>query len=44
MEKLFTDLLKIGTAIGIVYLFSWAAGVDPDSIVGWVALGMAATR
>ncbi len=44
MEKLFTDLVNIGIAIGVVYLFSWVMGVDPDSIVGWVALGMAATR
>jgi hypothetical protein len=44
MEKLFTDLVNIGIAIVVVYLIAWALNTDPNLVVGWAALGMAATR
>jgi hypothetical protein len=44
MEKLFTDLVNIGIAIVVVYLIAWALNTDPNLVVGWVALGIAATR
>jgi hypothetical protein len=38
------DLVSIGIAIGVVYLFAWLLNMDPNITVGWVALGIAATR
>lgn len=46
MEKfllgLLTGLINVAIAIGVVYLASWLTGQPVDSLVGWVALGMAA--
>jgi hypothetical protein len=44
MEKLFTDLVNIGIAVGVVWFIAWALNTDPNLVVGWAALGMAATR
>jgi hypothetical protein len=46
MEKFLINvasgLINVGIAIGVVYLLGWLLNQDVDSIVGWVALGMAA--
>ena len=46
MEKflinIVSGLINVGIAIGVVYLASWLMGQPVDSLVGWVALGMAA--
>lgn len=47
MEKFLLDLLtglvSVGIAIGVVYAMGWLTGQDVNDIVGWAALGMAAT-
>lgn len=31
-------------AVGVVYILAWLVGEPADQVVGWVALGLAATR
>jgi hypothetical protein len=44
MEKLLNDLVSIGIAVGVVWFIAWVLNADPNMVVGWAALGMAATR
>jgi hypothetical protein len=41
--NLIYGLINVAIAIGVVYFMGWLLAEDVDSIVGWVALGMAAT-
>lgn len=41
--KLLTGLVSVGIAVAVVYAMGWLTGQDVNDIVGWVALGMAAT-
>lgn len=41
--NLIIGLVNVAIAIGITYFLGWLLAEDVDSIVGWVALGMAAT-
>lgn len=47
MEKflfdVLTGLVSVGIAIAVVYAMGWLTGQDVNDIVGWAALGMAAT-
>ena len=47
MEKFLLDLLaglvSVGIAVAVVYAMGWLTGQDVNDIVGWAALGMAAT-
>ena len=43
MENLIKDLINIVVAVTIVYVFAYFMGKDANDIVGWVALGIAAS-
>ena len=43
MEKIIRDFIYVGFAIILVYTFTYFMGKDANDIVGWVALGIAAT-
>lgn len=43
MEKILKDFACIFGAVGAVFLFAYLLGEDADNIVGWAALGLAAT-
>ena len=47
MEKfllnLLTSLVSVGIAVAVVYAMGWLTGHDVNDLVGWAALGMAAT-
>lgn len=43
MEKIFKDMLCIFAALATVFLLAYLLGEDADNIVGWAALGIAAT-
>lgn len=42
MEKFIGSCVGCVIAIGAVFLAAWILNTDPSSIVGWVALGIAA--
>lgn len=41
--KLAESLVSVALALAVVYLFAWLLNEPADNVVGWVALGMAAT-
>jgi len=43
MEKILKDIARIFGAVSAVFLFAYLLGEDADNIVGWTALGLAAT-
>ena len=43
MEKIISDFIYVAISVGLVYLIAYFIGQEPDNIVGWVALGLAAT-
>ena len=43
MEKLYTDFIYVCAAVAVVYTIAYFMGKDVNDIVGWVALGLAAT-
>lgn len=43
MENLIKELIHVVFAIILVYTFAYFIGKDVNDIVGWVALGIAAT-
>ena len=43
MENLIKELIYVGLAIILVYTFAYFMGKDANDIVGWVALGFAAS-
>lgn len=38
------NLVGVLVAIGLVYLFAWILDEPADNVVGWFALGLAASR
>lgn len=40
----FASLVDVLIAIGLVYLFAWLLDEPADNVVGWFALGLAASR
>lgn len=43
MENIIKDVISVSIAICAVYLISYIIGEDPNNIVGWFALGLAAS-
>lgn len=43
MEKLIIDFIYVTFAVCVVYTIAYFMGKDVNDIVGWVALGIAAT-
>ena len=43
MENLIKELIYVGFAVCVVYTIAYFMGEDANDIVGWVALGIAAS-
>ena len=43
MEKIIEQFIYAAAAVTIVYAFAYFMGKDVNDVVGWVALGLAAT-
>ena len=43
MDKILKDLLCVFAALATVFLLAYLLGADADNLVGWAALGIAAT-
>lgn len=42
--ELITCVIDIAIAVLVVYILGWITGSDVDDLVGWAALGMAASN
>jgi hypothetical protein len=43
LNSFIPNMVSIIIALGVVFGISWLSGVSEDEIVGWVALGIAAS-